>query len=106
MRKHRAPSTFKSRPVGFEIDQIRYANAFKLTFLPEHVEQHSGSRAGIGVSKKIHDVVEIAWPRAFGEGSDLFGKGFFIRIRTHGDGIFRGVAVRLEYGRGDRRQDN
>src|SRR5262245_9338153 len=106
MRKHSAPSAFKSRPVGFEIGQIRYTNALKLTFLPEHVEQHSGGRARIAVSKEIHDIVEIAWTCAFGKGSDLFSKGFFVRIRVHCDGIFRSVAIGMENRRGDRWQDN
>ena len=55
--------------------------------------QDSGLWPCFGIAKKIDYIIEVTGPSTVSQGSDLFGKGFFIGIATDSDPLCRHIAV-------------
>ena len=94
MAEHVIPRAGQVRTMGLQIsNRQRHADSFEPAFLGQNIKQDGRLGAGLRVAVEIHDVIEIARARPFGERSYLFGKGFRVGVGKHLNAIPRRIAV-------------
>ena len=83
----------------------RNIKAAVFAFLFQDIEQDGGPRPRFGVAVEIDHIVEVARTRAVAEGTHLFSECLLIGVAQDGDPLRRRIAVIVEDGALDRRQD-
>ena len=97
MVQHMHPAGFERSAVRFQLGKIRQAPSLEGAFLAEDIEELLAFGACLGVAIEIHDVVEVAWTRSFGQSSEFFGEGLDVIVGQHFNAFFRHVGVGMEY---------
>ena len=103
--QHVLPACFECILVPLEITDLRDPNALEVAFLAENVEQDRWRGSCVGITVKVHNVVEISRPRALSKRADLLTECLFVGVGLHDDIPIWRVAVRMEYRNAHRRKD-
>ena len=98
MAQHLAPTAFKDAAGLLKPVVGRRLDILECALLAKHIEEDRRLGAGVDVSEKIDDIVQIAWPGAFAERPGLLRESLFVGVGRDADAVGRFITVAVHGG--------